>query len=153
MVSRSSRSRILREFHELVNAGNIDDVKVQYRVSGGPPGKQFAQEVNLPGGDAALELNIRDERLLSLGATKKRSLFKQIASGAMASLSIPEKPVFLADSVVASLTIQVKDKEPTTVQFLVDKIDRRIQNKPIPREIAGAVKHFERIIQMSGGKI
>jgi hypothetical protein len=153
MVSKSSRSRTLREFHKLVNAGNIDDVKVQYRVSGGPPGNQLAQEVNLPGGDAALELNIRDERVLSLDITKKRSLFKQIALGARASLSIPEKPVFLPDSVVASLTIQVKDKEPTTVQFLVDKTDRRIQNKPIPREIADAVERFERIIQMSGGKI
>ena len=96
MVSRSSRSRNLREFHKLVNAGNIDDVKVQYRVSGGPPGKQFAQEVNLPGGDAALELDIRDERLLSLDVTKKRSLFKQIALGAMAELIHSRETCFFA---------------------------------------------------------
>jgi hypothetical protein len=164
-LSESSRAQILREFYELANAGNINDVKVQYRVSGGPPGKQFAQEIILPGGDAPLELNIlhkndhrpevmaEKSRHLSLDVTEKRSLFKQIALGAMAILSVSEKPAFLPDSVVASLTIQVKDKEPTTVLFLVDEIDRRIQNKPIPPQIADAVKHFERIIQTSGGKI
>jgi hypothetical protein len=165
-LSESSRSQNLREFHELVNAGSIEDIKVQYRVSGGPPGKQFTQEINLPGGDAPVELNIlrktddrrpeltsEKKRLLSLDPTEKPSLFKQIALGALASLSTSEKPLFLPDSVVASLTIQVKDKEPTTIRFLADEVDRRIQNKPIPPEIADAAKHFERMIQTLGGEI
>jgi hypothetical protein len=165
-MAGSSGSQNLREFHELANAGSISDIKVQYKVSGGPPGKQFTQEINLPGGDAAAELNIlrktddshperisKEKRLLSLDVTQKRSLFKQIALGALADLFVSETPVFLPDSVVASLTIQVKDKEPTTVLFLADERDRRIQNKPIPPEIADAVKYLERIIQTPGGDI
>jgi hypothetical protein len=165
-LSRSSRSQNLREFYELANSGSIDEIKIQYRVSGGPPGKQFRQEINLPGGDAPVELDIlhktddrrpdlmsEKKRHLSLGLTQKRSLFKQIALGALADISSSETPLFLPDSVVASLTIQIKDKEPTTILFLADERDRTIQNKPIPPEIADAVKQLERIIQTQGGGI
>lgn len=166
-MSGPSKAEIIKEFQEIANAGNIDDIKVQYKVSGGPPGKQFSQEITLPGGDAPIELNIlhktddpRSPELISekkqlptLDVAEKRSLFKQIASGALAEGSSSEPPVFLPDSVVGSLTIQVKDKEPTTIPFLVDEIDRNIQNKPIPPEIADAVKRIEKITQTSGGDI
>jgi hypothetical protein len=162
-----SKSEILREFHELVNAGSIDNIRIQYRVSGGPPGKHITQEIDLAGGDAPVELNIlhktdndrhpelvsEKKQLSRIDATKKRTLFKQIALGTLSGISISEKPLFLPDSVIASLIIHVKNKEPTTVRFLAYERDRIRQGKPIPPEIADAVKSLERIIQTQGREI
>ena len=70
-------------------------------------------------------------------------MFRQIALG-IEDLISAEKAVFLPDSVVASLTIRIADKEFTT-HFLANERDRIIQNNPIPSEIATVVKSFEKI--------
>jgi len=153
--------KVIREFRRSVESGNIDNLKIVYKVSGGPPGNQIVKEIIIPGFKEEIELNIKDQsdqftemsnakRSLRQDSTEKHSLFKQIASD-MQDLTSLSKPIFLPDSVVGSLTIQTENNEDNTIYFLVDEVDRKIQNKPIPPGIANVIKDLERITKTTDG--
>jgi hypothetical protein len=151
-MSESEELKIIKEFRDLAETDNFDNLKIIYQVSGGPPGEQFIQRIVLPGREADAEMSMHDqanlkseEKHLRLESTKKRNLFKLIGKG-MVSLLSPEKAIFLPDSLIASLTVQVTDKR-STVYFLADKVDRDIQNKPIPTDIANAIEYIEGLQQ------
>jgi hypothetical protein len=150
-MSESSKTDLVKGLRALVDSNNIDDISVTYKVSGGPPGDQIVQKIILSGHNSEAELSIKDEikskseqkRTLKIEPEEKRSIFRQIALG-VENLVSAEKAVFLPDSVIATLSIRVADKELTT-HFLADERDRIIQNNPIPSEIVTVVKHFEKI--------
>lgn len=150
-MSNSSKAKLVEELRRLVDSDNTDNISITYKASGGPPEERIVQKITLSGRNLDVESSIKDEikskseqkRLLKIEPVERRSLFKQIALG-IEDLISGEKAVFLPDSVVASLTIRISDKEFTT-HFLANERDRIIQNNPIPSEIATAVKSFESI--------
>jgi len=150
-MSDPTKSKFLKEVDRLIDNGNIKDLEIIYRVSGGPPGNQTRKEFILSGFQEKVQLNVEKnlKRFLNLDTTKKNYLFKQISSG-IQNFSL-EKPLFLSDSVVASITIKNHNKEENTIYFLPDETDRKIQNKPIPKEIANFVEDFNKMTKTTNG--
>jgi hypothetical protein len=152
MSEMSKKTEILRKYSELVNIGQIDQIKITYRVGGGPPGKLLYEEMMFLGNND-VRLIRKDEITpdftlegsLKLDPAETHILFSQIGRG-FDNFDMSSTPIFLPDSVVSSFTIEFEDNK-AAIYFLSNEVDRAVQNKAISPEIAEAHASVERISQ------
>src|SRR5574341_327936 len=152
-MSEIPESEIIRMFRESVKRGDFkDDLKISYNVSGGMPHQRIEEEFVLSGTGKAITKKqdvLRSIRIPQVSAKLDRTevldIFQQIEQG-LDSLVTRSKARFLPDSVVGSITIEVKG-EKTTLYFLADEEERVNQNKPISSQMAKAIQNFTNISQ------
>jgi hypothetical protein len=145
-MSESLKSKTVELFGKHVKEEK--KVFVAYEVSGGPPGERITQKMII-GEDENVKLEMNDETkpdidkmsLISIDPAERKSLLEELATSLDKGKSLLDEPdkVFLPDSVVSSLTIQVED-ETLTLHFLTDEFDRKLQNKPIPPELSTVIE-------------
>lgn len=152
-MSETQESEIIRMFRESVKRGEFnDDLKIGYYVSGGMPHQRIEEEFVLSGSGKAITRKqdlLRSIRIpqvsTKLDHAEVQDIFQQVEQG-LDSLVTRSEARFLPDSVVGSITIEVKG-EKTTLYFLADEEDRTIHNKPISSHMVKAIQHFTNISQ------
>lgn len=147
-MSNLSNIGMIESFRKNVDEGK--SVVVTYVVSGGAPGERINQKITI-GEDENVKLEISDEKrprlekksLIPVNPVEQKSLLEELAIALDKTKPLLYEPdnVFLPDSVVSSLTVQVGN-ESLTLYFLSDEIDRKLQNKPIPEELAKVIEKF-----------
>ena len=144
-------SELKTEFVDRLNSGQIEGIKVIYRMSGGAHGEFVNEEVTLSGtNDVRLEM--RDEAKpqpmqefsTQIDRNNIQSLFRNIEGG-INSLVPSDKAGFLPDSLVGSITLEVDGIKSNTYYFLVDEDDRLSQGKPVSPQITEAVRGIQEI--------
>jgi hypothetical protein len=144
-------SELKTKFVDRLNSGQIEGIKVIYRVSGGAPGEFVNEEVTLSGTND-IRLEMRDEAKsqpmqefsTQTDRSNIESLFKNIVGG-INSLVPADKAGFLPDSLVGSITLEVDGIKSNTYYFLVDEDDRLSQGKRVSPKITEAVRGIQDI--------
>jgi hypothetical protein len=158
-MSEKAESEVVTKFRSAVERGELDDVRVVYRVSGGVPGERIDEEISLSGADSA-SLRARDELRPSaaaevagrLDAEEARSMYRQTASALEAMVPRSEAR-FIPDSTVGMVTIGVGAEEET-LYFLADEDQFYGQEERIARgapRAAGAMREIARRLRQRGG--
>ena len=159
-MSERAESELLTRFRRAVERGELGDLRVVYRVSGGVPGERIDEEIRLSGADSA-SLQARDELRPStaaevaeerLDAEEARSMYQQTGSALEAMVPRSEAR-FVPDSTVGMVTIGVGEEEET-LYFLADEGQSYGQEERITREApraAGAMREIERRLRERGG--
>lgn len=150
-------SEIKTKFVDRLNSGQIEGIKVIYRMRGGVPGESVNEEVTLSGGTNDVRLKMSDESKsqptqefsTQIDRSNTYSLFKDIEGG-INSLVPAEEARFLPDSLVGSITLEVDGIRSNTYYFLVDEDDRVSQGKPVSPQIIEAVRGIQEISKRSG---
>lgn len=154
-MSKPPESEVIQKFHDRIDAGEITDIEIVYRITGGMPDeRKDIPEISLSGAGAST-VTVRDPQGISLlqeasaelDQAETQALFQQMRSG-IDSLVIRSEARFLPDSLVGSITIKVNGEE-ATLYFLVDEKDRLIQGKPIDHQVAKAIEQLTRLSQKS----
>jgi len=159
-MSERAESEIVAKFRRAVERGELGDIRVVYRVSGGVPGERIDEEISLSGADSA-SLRARDELRPSaasevaeerLDAEEARSMYRQTASALEAMVPRSEAR-FIPDSTVGMVTIGVGEEEET-LYFLADEGQSYGQEERIARgapRAAGAMREIARRLRQRGG--
>jgi len=152
-MSKQLESKTIKEFRELVAKGNLnDDVKVVYRIEGGMPHERVEEELRLSGSGKVNVLardmqksKLSQEVSTALDRPESQYLFEKIGGG-LDSLIPRSEARFLPDSLVGTITIEVKG-EKITLYFQPDEEEQLRQNRPIPPLMAEAIQRFKGISQ------
>jgi hypothetical protein len=159
-MSEREESEVVTKFRRAVERGELGDIRVVYRVSGGVPGERIDEEIRLSGADSA-SLRARDELRPSaaaevaaerLDAEEARSMYRQTASALEAMVPRSEAR-FIPDSTVGMVTIGVGGEEET-LYFLADEGQSYGQEERIARgapKAAGAMREIARRLRERGG--
>jgi hypothetical protein len=159
-MSERTESELLTRFRRAVERGELDDVRVVYRVSGGEPGERIDEEIRLSGADSA-SLRAHDELRPSaaaevaeerLDAEEARSMYRETAS-ALEAMVPRSQARFIPDSTVGMVTIGVGEEEET-LYFLADEEQSYGQEERIARgapRAAGAMREIARRLRQRGG--
>ncbi len=150
-MAKPSKLELIRKFHEDVEQRRLTNkTKVVYRVSGGMPSERIEKEYSFSGNGKA-DVMVKDS-LKAIPSQKISSkvdqaeiyeLFHKIQSG-IDSLVPRSEARFLPDSVVGSITIEVKG-EDVTLYFLADEEERAAQDKPVAPKIVEATRQVMEI--------
>jgi hypothetical protein len=159
-MSERTESDLLTRFRRAVERGELGDLRVVYRVSGGEPGERIDEEIRLSGADSA-SLRARDELRPSaaaevaaerLDAEEARSMYRETAS-ALEAMVPRSQARFEPGSTVGMVTIGVGEEEQT-LYFLADEGQSYGQEERIARgapRAAGAMREIARRLRARGG--
>jgi hypothetical protein len=158
-MSERAESEVVTKFRRAVERGDLGDVRVVYRVSGGEPGERIDEEIRLSGADSA-SLRARDELRPGaaaevagrLDAEEARRMYQETASALEAMVPRSEAR-FEPDSTVGMVTIGVGEEEET-LYFLADEGQSYGQEERIARgapRAAGAMREIARRLRQRGG--
>jgi hypothetical protein len=158
-MSERAESEVVTRFRSAVERGELGELRVVYRVTGGLPGERIDEEISLSGADSA-SLRARDELRPSaasevaerLDAEEARQMYRQTASALEAMVPRSEAR-FVPDSTVGMVTIGVGGEEQT-LYFLADEGQSYGQEERIARgapRAAGAMREIARRLRQRGG--
>ena len=158
-MSEREESEVVAKFRRAAERGELGDIRVVYRVSGGEPGERIDEEISLSGADSA-SLRARDELRPSaaaevaerLDAEEARSMYQETAS-ALEGMVPRSEARFVPDSTVGMVTIGVGGEEET-LYFLADEGQSYGQQERIARgapRAAGAMREIARRLRQRGG--
>ena len=159
-MSEKAESEVVAKFRRAVERGELGDLRVVYRVSGGVPGERIDEEISLSGVDSA-SLRARDELRPSaaaevaeerLDAEEARSMYRQTAS-ALEAMGPRSEARFVPCSTVGMVTIGVGGEEET-LYFLADEEQAYGQEERIARgapRAAGAMREIAQRLRQRGG--
>jgi len=143
-------SEVIREFRSKVKRGELDDLQVVYRVSGGMPSEgRLNEEVRLAGVNkasarsAALpgEAGETREATAQLEADQVQTLYEQV--GASLEGMVPRRKArFLPDTVIGSITLKVAGAETTLFFDADERAEQPVERGLAPGE-ADAITSLE----------
>lgn len=154
-MNTSSDSEIVKKFLKYVDLGNIDQIKVIYKVNGGVSEEHFSEEITFDGtGDVNLnrkdnlipEHNIQDGTL-QLNSSKTQFLFRDIGKGFETFYGSDD---LLPDSLVGLIIIQFENNKSFRY-FLASEQDRLLQDKPLSSQMENAILQIRKISEQIGG--
>jgi hypothetical protein len=142
-------SELSERFRELVNRGDLrQDVRVVYQISGGIPEERVEEEFRVSGSNEAQSrlggvrtAGAAREVSAELDRTETQQLFQRVASSLDELVSRSEAG-FLPDSLVGSVTIEVRG-EQETLYFLADERQRQGQDEASAPRMPQALKPLE----------
>jgi hypothetical protein len=149
---------VIRKLHERATRGELNDIDVTYRVTGGAPGEQLVdEEVNLTGsGRMTAHLHTAAagmrESSESLAAPEMKELLLQIGEGA--GELIPQSQArFVPDSIVGQISVKI-DGQEASFFFLPDEEQAKQHGKVLSpkaaRSVGSLMRLHKRILHIEG---
>ena len=150
-MNQSVENKVIQNFRDHLERGDVTKVHVTNRIAGGMPGEgHIEEEFFVSGTNQAMRRAMStgsppEEESSQLDEAEVRRLFDRISQG-VDSLVPRDKARFVPDSVIGSIVIEV-DGEQATFFYLVDEEQREAQGQTLSPEMAEALKELSNLSQ------
>lgn len=135
-------AEVIRKFRSKVKRGELDDLQVVYRVSGGMPAEgRLNEEVRLSGVNEASarsallpgEPGGTREAAAELEAGRVKTLYEQVGAS-LEGMMPRRKARFLPDTVIGSITLKVAGEETTLFFNAEERAEQTDERALMPGE-------------------
>ena len=144
---------VLNKFNSKIVSNDLENTTIIYKVKGGAPSERIDKEIILHA-DGNVEITVKEDQLgiipqykksTSLNDNETRNIFKEFADSIDKLAS--DNSLFLPDSVLGSISIEVDNMNTIVGFFLPEENARKNQNKFVESKLSNIINKFESLFE------